>query len=49
MLRPAKEFKNLKVRARGGDVGRTRECYFDVKHWTLRYLVANSGGWVNGR
>ena len=49
MLRAAKEFKHLKLRARDGDIGKAREFYFDDEHWAVRYLVADTGGWLNGR
>ena len=49
MLRQAKEFKNFKLRARDGDIGKAREFYFDDHHWTVRYLVADTGGWLSGR
>lgn len=49
MLRQAKEFKSFKLRARDGDIGKAREFYFDDHHWTVRYLVADAGGWLTGR
>lgn len=49
MLRKAEEFKNFKLRARDGDIGKAREFYFDDHHWTVRYLVADTGGWLLGR
>jgi hypothetical protein len=49
MLRPAKEFKNFKLRARDGDIGKAKEFYFDDENWTVRYLVANTGGWLSYR
>lgn len=49
MLRPAKEFRNFKLRARDGDIGKAKEFYFDDHHWTVRYLVADTGGWLSGR
>src|ERR1035437_4092871 len=49
MLRPAKEFKSFTLRARDGDIGKAKEFYFDDKNWTVRYLVANTGGWLSYR
>jgi len=49
MLRKAKEFKSFKLRTRDGDIGKAKEFYFDDKHWTVRYLVADTGGWLSGR
>ncbi len=49
MLRKAKEFKSFKLRTRDGDIGKAKDFYFDDKHWTVRYLVADTGGWLSGR
>jgi hypothetical protein len=32
-----------------GEIGKVREFYFDDKHWTIRYLVADTGNWLTGR
>jgi hypothetical protein len=49
MLRPAKEFKTLKLRARDGDIGNVREFFFDDRSWMVRYMVADTGNWLTGR
>ena len=49
MLRQAKEFKSYKLRARDGDIGNAKEFYFDDRYWTVRYLVADTGGWLSDR
>jgi hypothetical protein len=49
MLRLAKQFKNFKLRARDCDIGQAGEFYFDDENWTVRYLVADTTGWINGR
>lgn len=49
MLRQAKEFNRFKLRARDGDIGKAREFYFDDRYWTVRYLVADTAGWLSGR
>ncbi|MEO7034282.1 MAG: PRC-barrel domain-containing protein, partial [Polyangiaceae bacterium] len=49
MLREAKVFQNFKLRAKDGDVGKARDFLFDDKYWTVRYLVADTGGWLAGR
>ena len=33
----------------GQTIGKTKEFYFDDRHWTIRYLVADTGGWLAGR
>jgi hypothetical protein len=32
-----------------GEIGRVKEFYFDDLHWTVRYLVAETGNWLTGR
>ena len=49
MLLQVKKLENLKLRALDGDIGKVREFYFDDKFWTVRYLVADTGGWLSGR
>ncbi len=38
-----------KLRASDGEIGQVRDFYFDDKTWTVRYLVADTGGWLTGR
>lgn len=33
----------------GQTIGRAKEFYFDDRHWTIRYLVADTGNWLTGR
>jgi uncharacterized protein YrrD len=49
MLIKSKELKGYKLGATDGDIGKVMEFYFDDRHWTIRYLVADTGGWLNGR
>ncbi len=49
MLRLAKDFTKFKLRAHDGDIGKAIEFYFDDRFWTVRYLVADTGGWLSGR
>ncbi len=30
-------------------IGKIKEFYFDDRHWTVRYLVADTGNWLTGR
>ena len=32
-----------------GEIGTVKEFYFDDQHWTIRYLVANTGDWLTDR
>jgi len=49
MLQRAKELSGYKLGARDGDIGKVIEFYFDDQSWTVRYLVADTGGWLSGR
>jgi hypothetical protein len=31
------------------EIGRIVDVYFDDRHWTVRYLVVDTGGWLGGR
>ncbi len=32
-----------------GKIGTVKDFYFDDNHWTIRYLVADTGSWLTGR
>ena len=49
MLIKAKELKGYKLNGLDGELGKVKEFYFDDKFWTVRYLVADTGGWLIGR
>lgn len=49
MLRKVKDFENYTLRARDGDIGKAKEFYFEDEHWTVRYLVAETGSWLASR
>ena len=49
MLYKAKTLKGYKLKGRDGEIGKVKEFYFDDHHWTIRYLVADTGNWLTGR
>jgi hypothetical protein len=49
MLNKAKLLKGYKLDSLEGEIGKVKEFYFDDKHWTVRYLVADTGSWLSGR
>jgi hypothetical protein len=49
MLIKAKTLQGYKLDSLDGEIGKVREFYFDDKHWTIRYLVADTGSWLTGR
>ena len=38
-----------KLRALDGEIGHVRDFYFDDQNWAVRYVVADTGGWLPGR
>ncbi len=49
MLIKSKSIKDYKLRGTDDEVGGIKDFYFDDKFWTIRYLVANTGNWLNSR
>ena len=49
MLRSLKELQGYTISATDGDIGSVHDFYFDDQHWTVRYLVVDTGGWLSGR
>jgi len=49
MLYKAKTLAGYKLDCLDGEIGAVREFYFDDRHWTIRYLVADTGNWLTGR
>ncbi len=48
MLRSSKELRGYTMSAADGDVGEVHEFYFDDLAWIVRYLVVDTGGWLEG-
>jgi len=49
MLEKAKNLKGFALEALDGRIGTVAEFYFDDRHWTVRYLVADTGTWLDER
>ena len=49
MLIKAKTLKGCKLHGLDGEIGKVTEFYFDDRHWTIRYLVADTGNWLTDR
>ena len=49
MLRRIKELIGYKLAAKDGEIGKTKDLFFDDRSWGIRYLVAATGGWLSGR
>lgn len=49
MLHNAKTLTGYALESLNGNIGKVKDLYFDDQHWTIRYLVANTGSWLTGR
>jgi hypothetical protein len=49
MLIKTKTLQGYKLDSRDGEIGKVKEFYFDDRHWTVRYLVAETGTWLVNR
>jgi len=49
MLIDSAHLKGLDIRATDGEIGTVDEVYFEDETWAIRYLVAQTGGWLGGR
>lgn len=49
MLINATTLKGYSLKSLDGDIGSASEFYFDDQYWAVRYLVANTAGWLSGR
>ncbi len=49
MLVKAKSLNGYKLQSLDGEIGKVKEFYFDDRFWAVRYLVADTGGWLTGR
>src|SRR5215212_2768285 len=48
MLTSAGKLVGYKLGAVDGQFGKVKDFYFDDETWTVRYLVADTGGWLPG-
>ena len=49
MLYKAEAIKGYSLEGYDGEIGTVEEFYFDDLHWTIRYLVADTGNWLSDR
>lgn len=49
MLYEAQALTGFKLNGTDGEIGKVKEFYFDDHHWAIRYMVADTGGWLPGR
>jgi hypothetical protein len=49
MLRSMNEIMGYKIEASDGELGRAKDFLFDDHSWVVRYLVVDTGGWLQDR
>jgi len=49
MLMNARALQGFKLQGINGEVGKVAQFLFDDHHWTIRYLVAETGDWLTNR
>ncbi|HET9869491.1 MAG TPA: PRC-barrel domain-containing protein [bacterium] len=49
MLFKIEQLKGYQLQSFDGKIGGVKEFYFDDHHWTVRYLVADTGRWLTDR
>jgi hypothetical protein len=49
MLRSISDLHGSTVHASDGDIGSVSQAYFDDESWGVRYLVVETGNWLNDR
>jgi uncharacterized protein YrrD len=49
MKRNIKSIIGFSMGATDGEIGTVKEIYFDDLSWTVRYLIVETGNWLNGR
>lgn len=47
MLRSINKLSGLTIYATDAEIGRADAFFFDDEHWSIRYMVANTGSWLN--
>jgi len=49
MLRSMNEINGYTIQAEDGEIGRCKDFLLDDPYWTVRYMVADTGGWLTGK
>ena len=49
MLHLAQKIRGAAVHAVDGEIGTIEDFYFEEGHWAVRYLLVDTGKWLNGR
>jgi uncharacterized protein YrrD len=49
MLRKAKTLTGYTLKSHDGEIGKVTDFYFDDRHWTISFLIADAGNWLTNR
>jgi hypothetical protein len=49
ILHNAKDLEKYELRARDGKIGHVRDFFFDEQQWRVRYLIVDTGTWLESR
>ncbi len=49
MLQTTQALYGIKLAALDGEIGRVKDFYFDDQTWAIRYVVADTGSWLDDR
>ena len=49
MLQSVNELHSFTIHAHDGEIGAIQDVLWDDAHWTIRYLVVDTGKWLPGR
>ncbi len=49
MLHKANTLAGYTLHSLDGEIGKVKEFYFDDQHWTIRYLIVDTGDWLMSR
>ncbi len=49
MMSKVSDLKGAAIRARDGELGSVRDVLFDDRHFVVRWVVVDTGGWLTGR
>lgn len=49
MLKSIKQLYGNKLGASDGPLGHVKDFYFDDQNWAVRYVIADTGGWLSER
>ncbi len=49
MIRSVKDMQGYRIHATDGEIGKIDQIYFDDKAWVVRYMVVDTGTWLEDR